>query len=119
MCNPDLLIDYYYQNNNIFSLLILQEGDIKVNKDKEQKEDIQRKVNPLNIFYTIHLMRKMLILPVQKLFVDKVSGKPIFRFKYTSMMCKEMQKMGIPALLIKSCCYRETSSIENGITKNK
>jgi hypothetical protein len=42
-------------------------------------------------------MRKMLVLPVPRLFVDKISGNPISRSKYTSMMHKEMQKMGIPA----------------------
>jgi hypothetical protein len=38
----------------------------------------------------------MILLPVKRLFVDKIMGNPIFRSKYTSMMHKEMQKMGIP-----------------------
>jgi hypothetical protein len=39
----------------------------------------------------------MIILPItKKLFVDKVTGKPISKSKYTSMMHKKMQKMGIP-----------------------
>jgi hypothetical protein len=57
-------------------LLISQKNDIKINKDKQEEVDIQIRVNPLNVFYTIHLMK-------------------ISRFKYTSMMHREMQKMGI------------------------
>jgi hypothetical protein len=38
----------------------------------------------------------MIILPVKRLFVDRITGKPISRSRYTSMMHKEMQKMTIP-----------------------
>jgi hypothetical protein len=60
-------------------LLIYQESDIKNNNSKQKEIDIQTMANLLNVFYTIHIMRKMLILPVSRLFVDRVSGNPISR----------------------------------------
>jgi hypothetical protein len=38
-------------------LLISQENDIKNNNNKQKEIDIQIRTNPLNVFYTIHLMR--------------------------------------------------------------
>jgi hypothetical protein len=75
------------------NLLISQKNSIKTNKNKHYEKYVQKRVNPLNVFYIIHLMKKILILPVQRLFVDRVLGKPISRFKYISMMHKEMQNM--------------------------
>jgi hypothetical protein len=41
-------------------------------------------------------MKKMIVIPTPKLFVERISSNPISRSRYTSMMHKEMQKMGIP-----------------------
>jgi hypothetical protein len=47
--------------------------------------------------FTIHLLRIMLVLPnITKLFVNRVTGESIPLSTYTSLMHKEMQKMGIP-----------------------
>jgi hypothetical protein len=76
-------------------LLLSHKDEIKINNAKQKEIDNQTKTNPLNVFFTIHLMRTMLILPTNRLFVDRVTGNPISRSKYTTMMHKEMQKMGI------------------------
>jgi hypothetical protein len=55
---------------------------IKNNNDKQKDEDSQT-VSPLNVFYTIHLMRTILILPTKKLFINKITENPISRSKYT------------------------------------
>jgi hypothetical protein len=74
-------------------LLISQEVKDNIVKQKDEYSQI---INPLNVFYTILLMRKMILIPTKRLFVDKISGELISKSRYTSMMHKEMQKMGIP-----------------------
>jgi ABC-type glucose/galactose transport system permease subunit len=62
-----------------------------------QKDVNTQTTNPLNVFYAIHLLRTMIILPnINRLFVDRITGNPISRWTYTAMMHKKMQKMGIP-----------------------
>jgi CRISPR/Cas system CMR subunit Cmr4 (Cas7 group RAMP superfamily) len=65
-------------------------------------------------------MKKILILPVPRLFIDRVSGKPISRFKYTSMTYKEI-KYGnscvFYSVLIKICCYRKIGSLKMELPK--
>jgi site-specific recombinase XerD len=64
------------------------------------------------------IMRTMLILPTNKLFINRVTGNPISRSKYTTMMHKEMQKMGIPtfftAYSLKHAAIEKL--VKNGIT---
>jgi hypothetical protein len=68
-----------------------------VKNDKTQFDENPQLVNPLNVFYAILLLRSMVIIPnIKRLFVDRLTGNPIPRSRYTSMMHKEMQKMGIP-----------------------
>jgi hypothetical protein len=57
-------------------LLISQE--VKNNNDKQKDQDIQI-INFLNVFYSIHLLKTMIILPVKRLFVDRITGEPISR----------------------------------------
>jgi hypothetical protein len=79
--NIDLLINKNPTNNN----------------DNEQPDENTQLTNPLNVFYTILLLKSMIIMPnVKRLFVDKLTADPIPRSRYTSMMHKEMIKMGIP-----------------------
>jgi hypothetical protein len=79
--NIDLLISKNSTNNN----------------DNEQLNENPQLINPLNVFYAILLLKSMVIIPnIKRLFVDRLTGNPIPRSRYTSMMHKEMQKMGIP-----------------------
>jgi hypothetical protein len=67
------------------------------NNNNEQPDKNPQLVNPLNVFYSILLLRSIVIVPnIKRLFVDRLMGNPIPRSRYTSMMYKEMQKMGIP-----------------------
>jgi hypothetical protein len=53
--------------------------------------------NPLNVFYTIHLLKTMIVFKnTKRLFVNRITGNQIPLSSYTSIMHKEMQKMGIP-----------------------
>jgi hypothetical protein len=70
-------------------LLISQKVKDNILKQKDENSQI---VNPLSVFYTILFVRKMILIPTKRLFVDRTSGEPISRSKYTSMMHREMQK---------------------------
>jgi hypothetical protein len=88
--NKTSMSDIWISN---IDLMISQE--VK-NSSMDQKDiDIQTP-NPLNVFYTIHLLRTMLVLPnTKRLFVNRITGNPIPLSTYTSKMHTEMQKMGI------------------------
>jgi hypothetical protein len=67
------------------------------NTDIKQKDTDTQASNPLNVFYAILSLRKMIIVPdIKRLFVNRITGNPISLSAYTSMMHTEMQKMGIP-----------------------
>jgi hypothetical protein len=75
-------------------LMISQE--VKDN-DVDQKDTDNQITNPLNMFYAIHILKTMMILPnTKRLFFNRITGIPIPLSTYTSLMHKEMQKMGIP-----------------------
>jgi hypothetical protein len=69
----------------------------KVEDNNTEQTDIDTQTsNPLNVFYTIHLLKTMIVLPnTKRLFVNRITGNQIPLSTYTSMMHKEMQKMGI------------------------
>jgi hypothetical protein len=73
-------------------LLISYKDEIKINNTKQKEIGNQAKTNPLNVFYTIHLLKTMTLLPVKRLFVNRMIGNPISKSKYTMMMHKEIQK---------------------------
>jgi hypothetical protein len=67
--NKTSMSDIWIPNIN---LMISQE--IKNNNTNQKDIDIQT-MNPLNVFYTIHQLRKMLVLPnITRPFVDRVTG---------------------------------------------
>jgi hypothetical protein len=69
---------------------------IKDNNTEQTDVDTQTS-NPLNIFYVIHLLKTVIVLSnTKKLFVNRITGNQIPLSTYTSMMHKEMQKMGVP-----------------------
>jgi hypothetical protein len=70
----------------------------KAEDNNTEKSDIDTQTsNPLNVFYAIHLLKTMIVLPnINRLFVNRITGNQIPLSSYTSMMHKEMQKMGIP-----------------------
>jgi hypothetical protein len=66
-------------------------------KNINQKDMNTQASNPLNIFYAILLLRKMIIVPdIKRLFVNRITGNLISLSSYTSIMHTEMQKMRIP-----------------------
>jgi hypothetical protein len=61
-------------------------------------------------------VRTILILPTKRLFIDRVTGNTISRSKYTTIMHKEMQKMGIPAFF--AAYSLKHAAIEISLFKN-
>jgi hypothetical protein len=69
------------------NLLISQEVKNIINQQKVKDSPV---INPLNLFYSIPLLKTMILLPTKRLFVDRIMGNPIPKSRYTSIMHKEM-----------------------------
>jgi hypothetical protein len=91
-----------------------------INKEETMESFIKdsiimnKEVNLLNIFESIHELQRMILIKTNKLFVNKETGILMSLSKYKRVIREEMQKMNIPSTIALGY-YSQTASIEEAI----